>query len=622
MSYRIYTGVWTDWSRGPVYGKTITLSTRDGGFLLAFIATFVTFLAARTWRIVIFGAHQSLASGGKHDGLHYQRQFILRNTTSPTAATWFFFLQAWYWRKLADRAFLRTIPWVICGILYAAVFAIAAIFSSSISTSATEFRLLAATNCGIFSPADSNALQGKELLDNQLASTYSRQCYYNTSVASCKNLPVPSIGWSSESVGCPFADDICLGSKGFLMQTEWIDSHNHLGINAPMHNRIFYSRATVCSPLITQPGFAEFVNGSEARELGWDDNVLIKYLYGSRMNRDYTHIYNTYGQNMQTGYSTWPYYALASGNNTVWQPNEALTLERRDLTLLLIAPNSVVHREPNIDPVFGANIEWNADGNLSYLPDRFVSPVGCADGHRICNPNNGRCTRIHGSQEVVESAMDIGLNSVQLATVGRLSAIFSTSTFYHLTWTRTQSFLKAQELVAGLTQLPLPSNQWEIEMSSLFVDTLARLQLQTLEYVTGPSTPVRGTTVKPWDTFPRPLPTLPNDVEVSYKNLCESQRFKNPQGTVNFSVLGLSILLGLGFFLIICSFTLEHLTHYFQKKTVYGLLKAKRWERDESLQVMRMLFELKGSGLWKDILQSIPTTESKEHFEYDEDYLS
>lgn len=86
MSQVIHTGLWVDWTHSRVAGATITPSARDGAFLLAFAATFVTIVAARTWRMVSFVCHQALASGGKHDGLYYQRQLILRNTPTPVSA--------------------------------------------------------------------------------------------------------------------------------------------------------------------------------------------------------------------------------------------------------------------------------------------------------------------------------------------------------------------------------------------------------------------------------------------------------------------------------------------------------------------------------------------------------
>ncbi|EXA31818.1 hypothetical protein FOVG_16960 [Fusarium oxysporum f. sp. pisi HDV247] len=110
MAFEIYTGSWTDWSRGSVLGATITLSSRDTSLLLAFIAAFVTVIAVRLWVIICFTVHQILSTNGKHDGLYYQRQVILRNTKSAPAAAWLFLQQAWYWRGIAISAVTRTIP--------------------------------------------------------------------------------------------------------------------------------------------------------------------------------------------------------------------------------------------------------------------------------------------------------------------------------------------------------------------------------------------------------------------------------------------------------------------------------------------------------------------------------
>jgi hypothetical protein len=122
-----YTGVWVDWSMGLARGTTITLSSSNGN-LLAFIATFVTVVSVRLWRILCFASHQALATRGSHDGLYYQRQHILRNTTSPMDAAWHFILQSWYWRGVADKSAGRAIPWAVCGTLYVALFGVLAIF--------------------------------------------------------------------------------------------------------------------------------------------------------------------------------------------------------------------------------------------------------------------------------------------------------------------------------------------------------------------------------------------------------------------------------------------------------------------------------------------------------------
>lgn len=617
MSSTIYTGIWTDWSRGRVAGATITLSSRDAGFLLAFIAAFVTVIATRLWRILSFAAYHALASNGRHDGLHYQRQFVLRNTTSPMGAAWVFLLQSWHWRGVANRSFLRTFPWAAFGLLYVIAFGILAVFSSQISDSATEYRLVGSGNCGLANVNDSNALQIKEAYDNLQAGIYSRQCYQSSPGRMCQALPTPSLSWINESVACPFADSICLNSSVLKMKTEMIDSHLHLGINEPKHNRIKYKRETICAPLITHPGFVQFVTGAEAKTLDWKDNELMRYLYGPVSDDNYTYAYSTRGRKMNTGYSVWVYYSVGGIINKLWRPIKELDVGDGDISLFMIAPNSVRHRRPNSDPVFGASIFDQTASIEAYLPDRWVSPIACVDTHQICNPNNDKCTPLQGSSQLVTSfrGSDLELNKVQLVTAERLSWNVRSSSFYRLVWTRTQNFLKVQELVAGLTQLPIPSNQWEIEMSSVFSDALSKLQHQVLEFATGPAAPTNISILRPW-VAAEGSTTEDLPFNNAFERMCRNQRTKVTEGTVNFSVVGFFVLLGLGLLITVISFFLESIAAFFQKKMTQGVQEVKGWDRDESLQVMKSLFELKGAGEWKGTVNNFPTTQTGERFEY------
>lgn len=149
MAYSIFQGVWIDWTLGRWRGATLTLSQGNGALLLAFIATFVTLVSIRLWRIISFVLHQLHATQRAHDGLHFQRQHTLRNMTSPAAAAKIFILQFWYWRR-SKRVVLRTLPWAIFALLYIAVFATLAVFSSRVSNSASTSRLILPGDCGIW----------------------------------------------------------------------------------------------------------------------------------------------------------------------------------------------------------------------------------------------------------------------------------------------------------------------------------------------------------------------------------------------------------------------------------------------------------------------------------------
>ncbi|KAH8893025.1 hypothetical protein GQ53DRAFT_646127, partial [Thozetella sp. PMI_491] len=99
--YLVHLGVWTNWSYGRVYGSTITLTKENGAFLLSFIAFYVTIVGYHLWRIIGFSLHRFLSTPTSEDGLHHQRQVILRNSSSPLDVAWTLLRVALAWKKVA-----------------------------------------------------------------------------------------------------------------------------------------------------------------------------------------------------------------------------------------------------------------------------------------------------------------------------------------------------------------------------------------------------------------------------------------------------------------------------------------------------------------------------------------
>ncbi len=69
-----YTGHWVRWADGPVLGSTLTLTSRNGAFLVAFLALFVNFVGGQFWTILKFLVHQLRAKRRSEDALHHQQQ--------------------------------------------------------------------------------------------------------------------------------------------------------------------------------------------------------------------------------------------------------------------------------------------------------------------------------------------------------------------------------------------------------------------------------------------------------------------------------------------------------------------------------------------------------------------
>jgi hypothetical protein len=82
----IYTGFWVNRSRGKFQAATITLDQRMWNLFIAFIALFVGATARSIWKLVRFAVHLAHSTHTNEDGVHHQRQAVLRNTSLATDA--------------------------------------------------------------------------------------------------------------------------------------------------------------------------------------------------------------------------------------------------------------------------------------------------------------------------------------------------------------------------------------------------------------------------------------------------------------------------------------------------------------------------------------------------------
>jgi hypothetical protein len=158
---------------------------------------------------------------------------------------------------------------------------------------------------------------------------------------------------------------------------------------------------------------------------------------------------------------------------------------------------------------------------------------------------------------------------------------------------RSGSALRASETAVAITQASLPSNQWEIEVSSWFSTGLAMLQNVLREYAS-PTYIVPGTYIQ--------QPESAID-----RGMCYNQKTKETSGTTSFSVLGLAIILVVGTLLILTSLVLETVTGWI------GIKSYSSWVLDDKLHLQRMAFEARGVR-WTNIEGVVPVTEAGERF--------
>lgn len=231
-----------------------------------------------------------------------------------------------------------------------------------------------------------------------------------------------------------------------------------------------------------------------------------------------------------------------------------------------------------------------------YEADQYVSVLGCTDQHQFCNPATGKCTELTASSPAVKEISAIGLNDAQYSTALRLDYFFGYLATYFSVNSRGANALRASETVDDTTQIALPDDQWITEVSSWFAVSLAKLQQKVVQYATGPP-------------YASPNLELVRPSNKEQVNMCNNQIIRSQDGTISFSVLGVSIILILGGILILTSLVIDTLVGFIRRTFHWKEYKSLQWTLDEKLQLQRMAYEEAGQGHWSGGADSVPVTE-------------
>src|ERR1700712_575737 len=82
---RVYKGPWIDYTRGPVFGATLTTTSSRANLVIAFLSVLVTFTGSHLWDLLAFVCYCTGVSKSNRSRnlLHHQLQLLARNITSP-----------------------------------------------------------------------------------------------------------------------------------------------------------------------------------------------------------------------------------------------------------------------------------------------------------------------------------------------------------------------------------------------------------------------------------------------------------------------------------------------------------------------------------------------------------
>lgn len=229
--------------------------------LSAALVLFVAPVSIQAWSITKFLLHQFYAGNIASDGFHQTRQTMLRNSVSPEQTSWLSLRIVWTWRKTKGyrRATLRMMPVFTVAVLSIVCWTLVGLFTSSIWTASGNEVLARAKMCGHVNLNTSSVDFARSFTmywaDRfQSASTYERQCQENSQrVGICGRLPGARIPWILSDASCPYPpeEDLCIRTytTPVKLDTGFVNSNRHLGMNSPPKDSIDYRRVTQCSPM-------------------------------------------------------------------------------------------------------------------------------------------------------------------------------------------------------------------------------------------------------------------------------------------------------------------------------------------------------------------------------------
>ncbi|KAI1270412.1 hypothetical protein F5Y18DRAFT_421905 [Xylariaceae sp. FL1019] len=617
----VYLGPWTNYSKGRILGATLTTTQQNGALLIAFTGFLIPFVASRFWKLLCIALHSSYSTLEPRNAVHHQRQVILRNSSSPDSALVSCIQMVMAWRRHKRIKDIRSVRLVI---IYAAatisIFSLAGGLSSQISTSAGHEVLLLGTDCGLPDASAGSVSSYYSWGTNGLSdvANYVQQCYSGNSskTLTCdrfisKTLPTTIAEYNSS---CPF-------------QQGYIDSNLHLGLNLPLQQGFAYRRTLSCSPLITE-GFSA--------KTGKGDTSYVQYNYGGfslpSHNLNFTYEYEDLDtqyryQNQLSGSVPSVNYVLASIPSITVQgapasdpgyfiPNSNISRHDGDVSVIFLSGNGVrFFDHPMNDEWYRATVPLQSldltgynQSERTYALSEAASPLGCVQQFQWCNTaysNNAGCGPLASFNDAALGAAQFFNLSQQDLELSRPSSnstagtnliwplliteFFVGNDFESVITTLGPQTLASQSLLEGSIQLPLPVNQWQIDVTKWWNLSLASLQSSYLDTALG--------------TAPSKLPPL-NDHE---RRLCSSQKISSHEFS-NFNLFALLLTYITSAIIILTSFVAEPLLAWLSRKHGYKQLQQLEWVTNESLQLHRLAQEELGLDDWENGAKKVPTT--------------
>ncbi|KAI9146956.1 hypothetical protein HJFPF1_12985 [Paramyrothecium foliicola] len=616
----VYLGVWTNWSSGEVFGRTLTLSRSNGALLIAFLALFVTFVFSQLWRILYFVLFHFHSDGAGKDALHNQRQAVLRNASSPVAAAWTFFQLVNAWNKSRNaRPLRRMLPMLIFSLLMAAALTVASTLSSQI-TAGNEV-LIKSPGCGFIDELKfgenaslPNTLGIYQANQIEQAAEYAQRCY-GSSPTDCNtfvrnSLPVTTISNAS----CPFEGGICIDdNSNLILDSGLMDSLLDLGLNTPPDLRFQMQYKLQCAPLVTDKYRTpykfkgrEYVryqygdgsdNGSDCNCTmalpvdHWIKSPQEESFFMPTEGYSILYVDTGFGiliaSNQRRSLFTEFFNGSVSEDTSTFVPIPELTKHNGDLSMIFLVPNQVYFDEKSQDNWYRATVSSettitevgfneNSKSLKTFQPDEPAWPMGCVEQFQLCKQKF--CTGLGSLRDTIErirngwySPSNFG-DAFYLIFIQSLTNLLNTMGS-NAPASRNKAFLNQQ--IAPVM------NEWHSDVRHWFITILAGLQLGLGELARGPRVAHIG--LETWITRPN---------EDEQRRFCESQKLLSADYT-SFNLFSLLLILSSGLVIIVGSLTLEPFSTVIEKRWSRGAnhYATLEWRVNHPFHMQRLIHD-------------------------------
>lgn len=466
------------------------------------------------------------------------------------------------------------------------------------------------------------------------SSDYAQQCYTSkeggAGILKCGTFVQQRIDFKTNySAACPFSGNICKSNdSNIFIDTGYLDTHEHFGLNAPPDQRVLLRKTLHCAPLVTE-GYKDTFNITPSKSFtryyygqSRDFNFTTRELYDLNYTYVYSNDYRHRNPSLMASYSLGLQGSFkAKGNRLLgssFQPIPELDVPNANVYVVFLSANQVRFAQETLDPWYTATTPAGPRVNLNnpnsdlqvYWMDEPASPLGCAEMMQFCNPSlpedsPNRCTPLAGLFDPEDATPLFAANSpsesaleAQKARVAWVAKTVKGPDLSSLIMNLGAQALTSKYAVRQGLQGPIPTTQWQRDVEHWMSSALARTQASFVRLASGPS----DDSVAPFHERPE---------NATERTLCANQKILSTE-YASFSVFGIVLILVLGGLIIILSMSLESLLGLLARR-LYGELTYAQleWCTNETLQLQRQVQEgLFGMGSWTGATKTVPKTKT------------